>query len=172
MEVYRERKYIANMSRVLLVKQSAFRRIENKTGTESETFEYISPNTKTILVRGKQVAFNPNWLDYEKLGIVTSDTSNPRQLIAFEDLLRYWQDTNPTLIQATDADIRQHLPRGLPKLLTLDHFHFESTYGPIPPSAQETYRLLARILVTRDTSQWKPTQRPNNDWRNWKSGSL
>ncbi len=35
------------------------------------------------------------------------------------------------------------------------------------PSENETYKLIADILVTKDTAKWKPTLPPNNDWRNW-----
>jgi hypothetical protein len=106
------------------------------------------------------------------VGILDPDTSNPRHLIGFGDFVRYLQETNPSLIRATETDIRKHIPKDLPKLMTLDSFHFESAYGPIPPSRQETYQLIARILVTRDTTQWQPTQRANNHWRNWQSGNL
>jgi len=57
--------------------------------------------------------------------------------------------------------------------MTIDEFHFVSVYQKSnPPSQQETYKLLAKILVTRDTANWKPTQKPNNSWKNWESGNL
>jgi hypothetical protein len=27
--------------------------------------------------------------------------------------------------------------------------------------------MIADILVSKDTTKWKPTLKPNNDWRNW-----
>jgi hypothetical protein len=171
-DVYPERKYITNASTVTLVETTEFTRIENKVGTDEETFEYIAPATRSIKVRGKPVPFDSNYLDYKAVGILDPDTSNPRHLIGFADFVRYLQETHPSLIRATETDIRQHIPKNLPKLMTLDSFHFESAYGPIPPSQQETYQLIARILVMRDTSEWRPTQKANNDWRNWNSGNL
>ena len=57
--------------------------------------------------------------------------------------------------------------------MTIDEFHFVSAYEKTnPPSHQETYKLLAKILVTRDTTNWKPTQKANNSWKNWESGNL
>lgn len=61
----------------------------------------------------------------------------------------------------------------LPKLMTINSFHYHSVYDKsVPPSTQETYKLIARVLVTRDTMNWKPTQKPNNHWTNWESGNL
>ncbi|HMI63410.1 MAG TPA: hypothetical protein VK518_20985 [Puia sp.] len=169
---YPERNYITNASSVPLIETSEFGRIENKVGTEEETFEYIAPDTRFIVVRGKAVPFDSSYLDYRKVGILEPDTSNPRHLIGFADFVRYLQQTDPTLVQATDRDIRQHIPRDLPKLMTIDRFHFESVYGPVPPSAQETYQLIATVLVKRDTALWRPTRPANNGWRNWRSGNL
>jgi len=169
---YTERNYITNTADVPLIESAEFVRIENKKGTERETFEYIAPETRSIIIRGKAVPFDSNYLDYKKVGILDPDTSNPRHLIGFADFVRYLQETDPALIQATDRDIRPYIPKDLPKLMTIDSFHFESAYGPTPPSVQETYKLIAKVLVARDTALWRPTQKANNHWRNWRSGNL
>jgi hypothetical protein len=64
--------------------------------------------------------------------------------------------------------------------MTLDKWHHRTYYAsraypPIgtPPSAYETYRLIAEVLVTRDPSRYRPTLPPNNHWKNWpNAGSL
>jgi hypothetical protein len=57
--------------------------------------------------------------------------------------------------------------------MTIDEFYFVSAYEKTnPPSQQETYKLLAKILATQDTTNWKPTQKANNSWKNWESGNL
>jgi len=57
--------------------------------------------------------------------------------------------------------------------MTIEEFHFVSAYDKAnPPSQQETYKLLAKVLVTEDTTNWKPMQTPNNSWKNWESGTL
>jgi hypothetical protein len=82
-------------------------------------------------------------------------------------------ETNPKLISATEDEIRNHIPKDIPKLMTIDEFHIVSAYEKTnQPSQQETYKLLAKILVTQDTTNWKPTQKPNNNWKNWESGNL
>lgn len=170
---YPERNYITNSARVILIDQSEFERIENKQGTEMETFELIDPNVKTIKVRDKIISFDNNHKNYEKLGIKVRNYDNPKQLIGFGDLVRYLNETNPFLISATRDDIQHHIPKDLPWLMTIDEFHFVSAYDRInPPSKQETYQLIAKILVTGNTKYWQPTEKANNHWTNWKSGNL
>jgi hypothetical protein len=170
---YPERNYITNSSRVILIDPTEFERIENKEGAEMETFELIGQNVKEIKLRDKFVPFDSDYKNYEKVGIEIRAEENPNKLIGFGDLIRYLHETNPTLISATEEDIRKHIPKDIPKLMTIDEFHFVSAYEKTnPPSQQETYKLLAKILVTRDTTNWKPTQKPNNNWKNWESGNL
>ena len=57
--------------------------------------------------------------------------------------------------------------------MTIDEFHFVSAYEETnQPIQQETYKLMAKVLTTRDTTNWKPKQKPNNSWKNWESGNL
>lgn len=170
---YPERNYITNSSRVTLIESTEFERIENKEGAEMETFELIGENVKQIKIRDKFIPFDNKHKNYEKLGIEIREDDNPKKLIGFGDLMRYLQETNPKLISATEDEIRSHIPRDIPKLMTIDAFHFMSTYEKTNlPSQQETYKLLAKVLVTRDTANWKPTQKANNSWKNWESGNL
>ena len=170
---YPERNYITNSSRVILIDPTEFERIENKEGEEMETFELIGQHIKEIKVRDKYVAFDNDYKNYEKVGIKIRDYDNPKKLIAFEDFVRFLNETNPTLISASEQDIRQYIPKDIPKLMTIDHFHFISAYDKTnPPSKQETYKLIAKVLFTRDTTNWKPTLKPNNHWTNWESGNL
>lgn len=172
-ETYPERAYITNSSRVILIDPTEFERIENKQGSEMETFELIGQNIKEVKVRDKFVPFDSNYRNYQKLGIEVRDYENPNKLIGFGGLVRYLHETNPALISATDDEIRMHIPKDIPKLMTIHEFHFVSAYEKTnPPSQQETYKLLANVLVTRDTTNWKPTQNSNNSWKNWESGNL
>lgn len=168
-----ERNYITNSSRIILIDPIEFERIENKEGTEMETVELIGQNIKEIKIRDKFVPFDNNSKNYEKVGIKIRDYDNPNKLIGFSDLIRFLHETNPTLISATEGEIRKHIPKDIPKLMTIDEFHFVSAYEKTnPPSQQETYKLLAKILTTQDTTNWKPKQKANNSWKNWKSGNL
>jgi len=170
---YPERNYITNSSRIVLVDQGEFERIENKECAEAETFELIGQNIKEIKIRDKFVPFDNRHNIYEKVGIAIRDSGNPNKLIGFGDLIRYLHEINPAVISATEDDLRQHIPKDIPKLMTIDAFHFVSAYDNAnPPSQQEMYQLLAKVLITGDTTNWKPTQAPNNSWKNWESGTL
>jgi hypothetical protein len=189
---------ITNSSKVTLIDPTEFERIENKVGTESKTFELIGKDVKEIKIRDKYVPFDNNYKNYEKVGIAIKKYDNPNRLIGFGDLIRYLHETNPTIISATEDDIRKHIPNDIPKLMTIDEFHYadsSKTIKPLPndvlnlmttddfrlvsiiektnpPSQQETYKLIARILAKKDSTNWKPTQKPNNSWKNQESGYL
>ncbi|MCO6497737.1 MAG: hypothetical protein J5I50_08765 [Chitinophagaceae bacterium] len=165
--------YITNSYGVMLIDSDEFGRIENREGDEMETFEMISPDTDKIRVRDTHINFDSNYSNYEKLGIQFNEDYNPRKLIGFGDLIRYLSETDPQLIAATEAEIRKVFSTEIPKLMTIDDFHFTSVFDrTIPPSRQETYRLMAKVLTTGDYKEWKPVLPPNNSWRNWESGNL
>ena len=170
---YAERNYVTNASRIILIDPSEFERIENKDGDEMETFEFIGQNVEKIKIRDKFILFDNDFKNYEKVGIKITGDDNPKKLISFGNLIRYLNETNPGLINATEDDIKKHIPVDLPKFLTINEFHFISVYDKTnPPSSQETYQLIAKILLTGDKTLWKPTLKPNNHWANWESGNL
>ena len=170
---YLERNYITNSSHVILVDSDELERIENKEGVEMETFELIGKNIKEIKIRDQYVSFDNDYKNYEKIGIKVREYDNSEKLIGFGDFIRYLHETNPALIRATEDEIRKHIPDNISKLMTIDEFYVVSAYEETnPPSQQETYQLLAKVLVTKDTSNWRPTQKPNNSWKNWESGHL
>lgn len=170
---YSDLNYITNSSHVVLIDGTEYERIQNKDGVEMETFELIGQDIKEIKIRDKFVPFDNNYRNYRKVGIEIREYDNPKKLIGFGDLIRYLHETNPTLISATEDELRKHIPRDLQKLMTIDEFHFVSASEKTNlPSQQETYKLIAKVLTTRDTTNWKPTQKANNSWKNWESGNL
>ncbi|MBX2921625.1 MAG: hypothetical protein KF746_05460 [Chitinophagaceae bacterium] len=170
---YPERNYITNSSRIILIDPTEFSKIENKEGKDMETFELIGQDVEEIKVRDNSIPFDNDYRNYEKSGIKVRDYENPKKLIGFDDFVRYLNETNPSVISATEEDIRQHIPKDLPKIMTIKEFHFISFYNKSnPPSTQETYKLIAKVLVTHDSTKWEPAQKPNNHWANWESGNL
>jgi hypothetical protein len=62
-------------------------------------------------------------------------------------------------------------------LIQIDKWHHKEysiskDYGAFgqKPSSYETFQMIAKILVTKDTTLWKPTLPANNHWSNWKDG--
>jgi len=168
-----ERNYISNSSRVILIERAEFAKIENKDGSEMETFELIGKEVKDVKVRDKVVQFESDFRKYEKFGIKVREYDNPKKLIGFGDLVRYLNETDPNLVSAREEDIKEHIPKDITKLMVIDKFHFVSAYDKSRPrSSQQLYKLIAKILVTKDTTNWRPTEKPNNHWANWESGKL
>lgn len=170
---YTERSYISNVSRIELISDEEWERITNKEGDDMEKFEIIDPAARYVVIRDVEVPIEQNVSKYRSLGIHSRKEDNPRNLISFEDLVRYYHDVHPSLISATEAEIRQHIPGDIRKIMTIDNFHFSSVYSENHnPAEEELYQLIAKILVTRDPSFWKPALPANNHWSNWKSGNL
>jgi hypothetical protein len=141
------------------------------TETITDNYDLVKRSTTTVNIREKKVSVNQNPDDYEKRGIEISIIDNPNRLIDYSSLLRYWADTQPDTLLATDAELRTCLPADLPRLMQIDKWHHQSYSVEhntgFRPSSYETYPMMAEVLVTKDTTRWKPTLQPNNDWRNW-----
>jgi hypothetical protein len=160
----------SNAEYITLIDASEFERVEGK---DEESFELIAQDVKEITVRGKAIPFESDPQKYKAVGIKIREDDNPKKLIGFADFVRYICETKPDLISATEDEIRKHIPKDLPKLMIIDDFHFHSVYEKSkPPGTQEMYQLIAKTLVSKDTSNWKPTLKPNNHWSNWECGNL
>lgn len=165
----------SNVGDVELISGEEFERICNPGGEhELDDFEVISPDADYVTIRDTQIPIEQDIAKYRALGINSrKDYEDVSDLITFEDLIRYYSDTNPEVLYATEDEIRQWVPADLPKIITIDRFHFTTTYQDyLNPSQEELYQLIANVLYTQDASQWKPTQPANNHWSNWESGHL
>lgn len=170
---YSERSYISNSNHIVLITSEEYERIRNKEGSEMEQFELISPVATEITIHGQKVSIDFDEKKYASLDLPTRDFENPKKLLSYGDIVRLFADTNPTLTNATEEEIRRHIPKDIHKILTLDNFHFESVYSTDKlPSKQETYQLIAKVLVNQDPLYWQPKLGPNNHWSNWESGNL
>lgn len=168
---YKERAYISNLANIVLIDGDEWIRIQNTEGYDMELFELISPKADYVMIRDTKVPIEQDVSKYRALGI-HSRTDAP-DLVSFTDLLRYYHDTNPDILRATEPEIRQHIPGDLRKLMSIDAFHFSSVYADNHnPSREEMYRLIAAILVAKDPLLWQPTLPANNHWSNWESGNL
>jgi hypothetical protein len=168
--------FTSNMDDVILIDNKELQRIENNTD------ELVSKSITQIKVRDTLLNFEQDKSVYEKRGITDTVYENAQNLIDFPSLIRYLDEEHPTIFRATEKELRLHLPDDLPRLMVIDQWHHEAyekyrhMTSPTKynyeimgtkPSAYETYKMIADILVSRDTSKWKPTLKANNNWRNW-----
>ncbi len=164
--------YISNMEIIPLITGEEYERIRNKEGAEDEQFELISDSVRFVRVRDKLINIEYDPQLFIKMGVI-GEYDNPRNLMSYGGLVRYLNDTQPSVIQSTEPEIKAQLLKDIPKIMTLDEFHYFSIYNEDNlPSKQELFQLIAKILVTRDSTLWKPTKEPNNHWSNWESGNL
>lgn len=166
-EMNSERKYITNSKRINLIDYDEYQKI-----SDEEQFELISNTSNTVNIHGQIIKIEQNKDKYIELGINLRDYDNDKNLISYSDLIRFLNETNPEVIEATEDEIKSLLPNDLPKILTIKDFHFVSYYNDSLPSEQETFNLIADILVSKDISLWKPKLKSNNHWSNWESGHL
>jgi hypothetical protein len=173
----------SNMKAVILIKDTDLEKIDN-----GEIEELVAKEQDKIQVRDTMLPIEQNSSKYIAKGIEPRDYNNPKHLFDFYSLIRYLDEEYPHIFRATDKELRMCLPENLPKLMQIDQWHHEAySKHKVPtspteyhyevtgkkPSDYETYRMIADILVSRDTTKWKPTLKPNNDWRNWpKAGHM
>ncbi len=153
--------YISNINFLPIIDELEFEKaMENQT------------NNKFINIRNKKVRFENDYKKYEKLGIKIND-SNYTAKISLGEFIRYLQETNPAILNATQKELKANIPKNIPYLTTINEYHYASFYNKeLPPSKQETFLLIAKILASRNIAKWQPTLKANNHWSNWVSGNL
>lgn len=173
----------SNIKSVILINATDLEQID-----DGEFEELVSKSKDKIKVRDTLLSLEHDTSKYRAKNIKLQDYDNPNGLVDFPSLIRYLDEEHPAVFRATDEELRTCLPSDLPKLMQINQWHHKAYYknkhltSPTTyaveeigtkPSDYETYRMIADVLVSRDTTKWKPTLKPNNDWRNWlKAGSM
>jgi len=160
--------FILNTNWVTLIDNDKFDEI-------ADGFELVSKNVNTVNIRGNEVKIEHDIAKYEERGIFIQDIENPNKQIDFPALVRYLAEEYADLFRATKDELTVFLPKDLPFLMKIDEWYHTPIqfYDGPPPSSNETFNLIAEILVSKDIGLWKPCLKPNNNWRNWpNAGSL
>ena len=131
-----------------------------------DSLDIVRPEARAIQVRGQTIAFSLHESEFAKQGI---DLEEPAVVHAHE-LLRLLAGTHRTLFLATDAELQDRVPPDLPMVLRLDEWHHPDLAGSELPSRSATFQMIAEVLVTGDSSRYKPTTTPNTHWRHWPEG--
>lgn len=132
-----------------------FFEIEEIVDVEDEFVDgEFRPVSNTVILKGQEITFR---------GSMKQDLS---------DYLRELSPDHKDVLLGDEGDVRQHVPQGLPKILTLEEWHHNQSFQE-PPSSVETFRQLAQVLATGDPNYYAPTVAPNSHWSNWPdAGSL
>lgn len=167
----------SNIKTVILINNNDLEKIDN-----SEFACLVAPDKNTIKVRDTFLNIEHDTLKYIAKNIQREAYENPNNLIDFPTLIRYLEEENPKIYRATDEELKICLPADLPMLMQIDQWHHEEyrkyklLTSPTEyhyqvdgkkPGDYETYRMIADVLVSKDTTKWRPTLKANIDWRNW-----
>jgi hypothetical protein len=154
--------FISNTNFVTLIDTDEFEKVADR-------FELISKEADSIKVRNIEISIEHDIAAYKMRGIEFQNYDNPKHQIDFPSLVRFLDETNHDLFRATKAELYTFLPIDLPKIMEIDEWYHTpiKEYGGPPPSENETFQIIAEILETKNISKWKPTLKPNNNWRNW-----
>ncbi|MGZ4057251.1 MAG: DUF7003 family protein [Bacteroidia bacterium] len=172
-------KYL-NSSKKQLVNSKFITLVETKTMNElvNENGE-IKDIAKIIMVRNTELKIEHKKSKYEKQKINLLEYNGKYPAIDATSMIRYLDETNAELFRATDQEIRTSLPADLFMIMKIDKWHHERYFkfqGKVDgksPSTYETFQQIAKVLVTKNPSYYKPTLPANNDWRNWpEAGNL
>lgn len=165
--------YLSNTTFFSLLEEGEYARIREKRYPD---MPFLSKDIKQVKISDRYVPIEQDIAEYQRRAIPIQDYDNPEKHVSLLAMLRYLAEENPEVLRATDEQLRTLLPKGLPKLFVIDQWHHKhyyvfpdgvnEPYGD-KPSSYETYPMIAEVLVSKDTTKWKPTLKPTNDWRNW-----
>jgi hypothetical protein len=143
-----------------------YRPIEDREWQDPECSEFVIDAGADVVVRGRPVKL-PDRGDYRARGIELAD---PDRVHTFE-LCRYLAAVARNEVLATDDEQRVCVSPEMTRLLQLDEWNHPNVVDDAArPSRSPTFQQLARVLVTGDISEYRPTEPPNTHWRNWPEG--
>jgi hypothetical protein len=128
--------------------------------------ELVAGGATGLTLRGRSIAM-PDPAAYERAGVLLRD---PPHMQVFE-LCRVLAHEARDAVLATPDERRLNVPESLRHLLTLDEWaHPDVVDESQRPSGSATFQELARVLVTGNVDEYRPTQAPNTHWSHWPSG--
>lgn len=139
----------------------------SEDGPEGETFDgwYVFPEAESITLRGEVVKFDLSKENLERRGVVMAEDE-----LTAADLFRSLLPEYREQFLATEEELRERVPRDIPMILRLDEWHHPDIAGQEKPSENETFKSIAKVLVSADPSLYKVEIAPNSHWTNWPEG--
>lgn len=128
----------------------------------------INNEVKNIEIKGKRIDIQRSLERYSQLGIKLEEDK-----IDIVSFFRYLGETSPNSLFLEESVVTQCLSYHIPKILHIDKWYHKSfgyvngqLYGELP-SSYETFNQIAEVLISKDKSKYKPSNKPNNHWSNW-----
>lgn len=131
------------------------------TGADADwTKLTVAPSARAMRVRGRSVVIPRATEVYEEAGLPTPDAEHLCAL----DMLRALRFVDRDLLHAADEELRARLTVDVPLLLRLHEWYHPNNVIADPPSRCKTFQMIAKVLVTRDPSHYRPSRASNTHW--------
>ncbi len=132
-------------------------------GVPNNIDEVLEANGNKIIIRDSAVIIPTDLSAYKKYGIEWDfDGKNYPGAV-----LKWLAEEHPDLTRATDKEVMRCIPKNLKKIMVLDEWYnepYSKSEVTTKPSNQKTFQMLAKVLVTGDTTLYKPVREPNTHW--------
>tara|TARA_R110002111_G_scaffold1640_3_gene11084 strand:+ start:873 stop:1241 length:369 start_codon:yes stop_codon:yes gene_type:complete len=119
-----------------------------------------------MVLRNKEMAINHNREFYLKKGIELEENDK----IFVWEFLRGLEPEYSKEFEATEQEIRKRIPMDLQKIMELTEWNHPDYADSEIPSKNQTFKQIAKVLETGKKKFYKPTEKPNNHWKNWPDG--
>jgi len=130
-----------------------------------DSLDIVRPDARIIQVRGRAVEFTFDTPEFAKYGIDLGSSE-----VHTHELLRLLIGQHRAPFLATEAELRDRVPPDLPMVLRLDEWYHPDLAGGEVPSSSETFQMIAEVLVTGESSRYRPKKLPNTHWKHWPEG--
>jgi len=128
--------------------------------------EILARPLANVYIRGEGMRV-PSLETWAEHGV---EMENPDEPAVYE-LCRVLASMERDRIFATKVERCANLPSECTLLLQLEEWnHPDVVDDDHRPGNSETFRQLAKVLVTGDLNHYRPTQPPNTHWKNWPDG--
>lgn len=135
---------------------------------EGEEGHYLNPAAHSIKIRERVIPLRMDAAHYQAKGIATEKNGR----IGYPAFMRGLLPEYSRLFWVTRAEIAKKLPADLPEIFTMAAWHHPDLAGGELPGETETFRQLAKVLVTGNVSHYRPSLLPNTHWLNWPGGGI
>jgi hypothetical protein len=136
--------------------------IEGGPWQEEPYSEFVAENASSLVIRGEPIPL-PSPEELQRNGITPAYLPK----VHVSELCRYLAAVEREKALATLQERRISIVPDMEQIMQLEEWHHPDLAAGEPPSATETFRQLADVLATGDTSLYRRSRPPNTDWRNW-----
>ena len=131
-----------------------------------EDFEWdVVDDARSVMIREQRIELDLSDGSLKRKGIELLEGQKDAVTV-----LRSLIPERRDLLLASDEELAQRNPHGLPMWMRLDQWHHPDLANGELPSQSETFQMLAEAIASGDKDKYCPTKAPNTHWKNWPAG--